>query len=107
MDYNIFSQSGLKLINDQFNKRAKLDTGTFCNYECYFCYYIDDLDKTTPLEKIKERALKIYNCGMREIDLSGGESAVHRDWFAILDYCGEIGFTNISALTNGSKFAKQ
>ncbi|WP_412463065.1 radical SAM protein [Halobacteriovorax sp. RT-2-6] len=105
MDYNIFSHSGLRLINDKFNKRAKLDTGTFCNYECYFCYYLDDLDKVTPLETIKKRAQKIYNCGMREIDLSGGESSVHRDWFAILDYCKEVGFTNISALTNGAKFA--
>ncbi|MDD0854371.1 radical SAM protein [Halobacteriovorax sp. GB3] len=105
MDYNIFSSTGLKLVEDKYNQRAKLDTGTFCNYECYFCYYLNDLDKITPVDIIKKRAKKLRDFGISEVDLSGGESAVHRDWFQILDYCNELGFTHISALTNGSKFA--
>lgn len=96
---------GLELISDPYNSRAKLDTGTFCNYECTFCYYLDQLDKVTPLEVIKNRAQKIRSFGIKEIDLSGGESSVHRNWFEILDYCKELGFENISALTNGYKFA--
>lgn len=105
MNYNEFSSIGLALIDDPYNSRAKLDTGTQCNYECTFCYYIDQLDKVTPLNIIKDRAKKIRDFGIKEIDLSGGESSVHKDWFAILDYCKEIGFENISALTNGYKFA--
>ena len=26
---------------------------------------------------------------MNEIDLSGGESSIHKDWLDILDYCKE------------------
>lgn len=105
MNYNLFSSIGLDLIDDQINSRAKLDTGTHCNYECSFCYYLDKLDVVTPAEVIKKRAKKLRDFGMNEIDLSGGESSIHKDWLEILDYCKEIGFKNISTLTNGSKFA--
>lgn len=105
MNYNEFSSAELIHIDDPYNSRAKLDTGTQCNYECSFCYYIDQLDKVTPLETIKHRAEKIRKFGIREIDLSGGESSIHRNWFEILDYCKELGFENISALTNGYKFS--
>lgn len=105
MNFNEFSSIGLELINDRFNTRAKLDTGTHCNYECSFCYYLDKLDVVTDVQVIKDRAKKLYDFGMTEIDLSGGESSIHRNWFEILDYCRELGFKNISALTNGFKFA--
>lgn len=105
MNYNLFSSIGLDLIEDTINSRAKLDTGTHCNYECKFCYYLDKLDVKTDLEVIKERALKIRQFGIKEIDLSGGESSIHQGWFELLDYCREIGFQNISTLTNGARFA--
>jgi len=44
---------------------------------------------------------------MEEIDLSGGESSIHQNWFEILDYCREIGFKNISTLSNGATFANK
>lgn len=105
MNYNQFSSAELKLLSDPINMRAKLDTGTHCNYKCSFCYYLDKLHVVTPLEKIKQRAKKLYDFGITEIDLSGGESSVHRDWFKILDHCKELGFKNISCLSNGYKFA--
>lgn len=105
MNYNQFSSIELEILQDKFNTRAKLDTGTHCNYECSFCYYLDKLDVVTDVEIIKARAKKLYDFGMTEIDLSGGESSIHRNWFEILDYCKELGFKNISALTNGFKFA--
>ena len=89
------------------NSRAKLDTGTQCNYDCGFCYYSDRLDVITGFEKIKERARKIAGLGLKQVDLSGGESSIHSKWFEILDYCRELGFESISALTNGHKFAKK
>lgn len=107
MNYNEFSAINLKVLDDRFNTRAKLDTGTHCNYECSFCYYLDKLDVVTDVEVIKTRAKKLYDFGMTEIDLSGGESSIHRQWFEILDYCRELGFKNISALTNGFKFANK
>lgn len=82
-----------------------MDTGTHCNYECSFCYYLDKLDVVTPLNVIKARAKKIRDFGIEEIDLSGGESSIHENWFEILDYCGELGFSSISCLSNGSRFS--
>ena len=67
--------------------RAKLDTGTFCNYDCEFCYYQGDLDKVTSFDVIKDRIDILHKYGITEVDLSGGESSVHKQWFDILDYC--------------------
>lgn len=105
MNYNIVSGLGLHLLTDETNSRAKLDTGTFCNYECEFCYYLEDLDKQTSLDIIKKRADEIKSCGISEVDLSGGESSVHPNWFEILSYCKALGFQKISCLSNGSKFS--
>ena len=84
--------------------RAKLDTGTFCNYDCEFCYYRDKLDIKTPLEVVKQRADYLLAYGITQVDLSGGESSVSPDWFDILDYCNER-FEHVSCLTHGGRFA--
>lgn len=86
--------------------RAKLDTGTFCNYDCEFCYYQGLLHVKTDFETIKNRIDTIYEYGIEQIDLSGGESSVHKNWFDILQYC-ENKFSNISTLSNGWAFAKE
>ena len=86
--------------------RAKLDTGTFCNYDCEFCYYQGDLDKVTNLPTIKRRIDILHKYGINEVDLSGGESSVHKQWFDILDYCNDR-FDHISTLSNGWAFAKE
>lgn len=85
-------------------ERGKLDTGTHCNYRCGFCYYFNDLDKVTPVAEIKKRIDYLVSCGIKQADLSGGESSIHRNWFDILDYCIEKGLT-VSCLSNGSKFS--
>lgn len=105
MNYNLFSGTNLDLIDLEINSRSKLDTGTFCNYECSFCYYLEDLDKVTSLEIIKKRARDIKALGIKQVDLSGGESSLHSNWFEILDYCVELGFEKISCLSNGSRFS--
>ena len=102
MNYNRFSKP-LNQNNMLINSRAKLDTGTQCNYKCSFCYYINDLDKVTNIDIIKGSIDNIYDNGIKEIDLSGGESSIHKDWFEILDYC-DSKFENISCLSNGSMF---
>jgi MoaA/NifB/PqqE/SkfB family radical SAM enzyme len=86
--------------------RARLDTGTFCNYDCEFCYYQGDLDKVTSFDIIKKRIDVLYKYGIDEVDLSGGESSVHKQWFDILDYCNSR-FSNISTLSNGWAFARE
>lgn len=86
--------------------RAKLDTGTFCNYDCEFCYYRDRLDVKTPFEVVKEQADYLLAYGITQVDLSGGESSVSPDWFKILDYCNER-FEHVSCLSHGGKFANK
>ena len=99
-----------KLLEQDYStppcNRAKLDTGTFCNYDCEFCYYQGLLHLKTDLDTIKKRVDKIHEYGLNEIDLSGGESSIHKHWFDILDYCNDK-FDNISTLTNGWAFAKE
>lgn len=86
--------------------RAKLDTGTFCNYDCEFCYYRDQLDIKTPFDVVAARADYLRDYGITQVDLSGGESSVSPDWFTILDYCNER-FEHISCLSHGGKFANK
>lgn len=85
-------------------ERAKLDTGTHCNYRCEFCYYKTQLDVVTDFEIIKKRIDYLVDCGIKEVDLSGGESSIHKQWFDILDYCKSKKL-KISTLSNGYKFA--
>lgn len=86
--------------------RAKLDTGTFCNYDCEFCYYQGQLHLKTDYDTIVERINILHKYGITEVDLSGGESSIHKQWFDILRYCDER-FEHISTLSNGWAFAKE
>ncbi len=105
----------MRLYNELSNKlqidrdepiceRAKLDTGTHCNYRCEFCYYKTQLNDVTEFEVIRQRIDYLVACGIKEADLSGGESSIHKQWFDILDYCKSKGL-KISTLSNGYKFA--
>ena len=102
--YNVPSTKYIEVSDRPINTRAKLDTGTHCNYECGFCYYLDKLNERTDFNEIKKRIDYIHSCGIKEIDLSGGESSIHKDWFKILDYCKSKGL-RLSCLSNGYKFA--
>jgi len=104
MNYNRFSNKLEYNTSNKICNRAKLDTGTHCNYKCKFCYYIDHLNDVTNFDVIKERIDYLYKCGITEVDLSGGESSIHKDWFKILEYCNKL-FESVTTLSNGYKFA--
>jgi MoaA/NifB/PqqE/SkfB family radical SAM enzyme len=104
--YNELSHK-LEIDRDEpLNNRAKLDTGTHCNYRCEFCYYKTQLNEVTEFETIKKRIDYLVDCGISEADLSGGESSIHKAWFDILDYCKSKGL-RVSTLSNGYKFANK
>jgi MoaA/NifB/PqqE/SkfB family radical SAM enzyme len=86
--------------------RAYIDTGKFCNYDCEFCYYKDQLDNRDDFELIKSRISRAAEYGMKSIEFCGGESTVEPNWFKFLDYAVECGFKSISVVTNGSMLAK-
>lgn len=105
----LYNQLSNKLDIDRIepvNNRAKLDTGTHCNYRCEFCYYKTQLNDITEFAIIKERIHYLVACGITEVDLSGGESSIHNEWFDILDYCKSKGL-KVSCLSNGYKFANK
>lgn len=103
----LFSSIGLKFdTTTTENKRARLNTGFLCNYNCEFCYYKDRLDQRDSLETIKDRIDDIYNYDIRQIDLSGGESSIEPNWFNILDYCMEKDMY-ISTISHGGHFHKK
>lgn len=105
--YNTSSTSKIEVdYNESFCNRAKLDTGTNCNYNCSFCYYGDKLNQVTNFDIIKKRIDNLVKIGIKEADLSGGESSIHKDWFKILDYC-KLNNLKISTLSNGSKFKNE
>lgn len=107
MDINNLSINSFNIdYTTQRGNRAKLDTGFHCNYHCEFCYYLDKLDQKTSYDTIKKRIDILYSYGIDEVDLSGGESSIHKDWFKILDYCNNK-FKNISCLSNGSVFSNE
>jgi len=93
-------------FHEVINNRAKLDTGTHCNYRCEFCYYKTQLNEITDFDIIKKRIDYLVACGITEVDLSGGESSIHKQWFDILDYCKSKNL-KISTLSNGYKFADE
>lgn len=101
------SSAGLELdLTTPPCNRARLDTGTFCNYDCEFCYYKDMLDIKTPWEIVQKRIDHLVSYGITQVDLSGGESSVSPDWFRILDYCNTR-FERISCLSHGGRFANK
>lgn len=101
----------LKDLNDIYNsstfcKRGRLNTGTRCQANCYFCYYKNQLNaEHLDLNIIKNEIDLLKSSGITEIELSGGESTIHKDFFKILDYIKEVGYEYSSMLSNGIKLA--
>ena len=91
--------------NVKLCKRGKLDTGTFCNYNCVFCYYKNDLQNKIQYNIILDRIKKLESLGCRDFDLSGGEPSILPEFFDILKYLNNKGCT-VSCVTNGFNFAK-
>lgn len=101
----ILSSYGVKLLpNEKRCKRLRVFTGPFCNHRCVFCYYKNRLHEKFTFDMVKERIDIAYEYGCRDVDLSGGESSIRKDFFEILDYCTSKGM-KVSTVSNGWKFA--
>ena len=101
----VFSTAGLKLdLIEPMNERARINTGYLCNYGCEFCYYKTKLDQRDSLDLIKTRIDDVIKYGIKQVDLSGGESSIEPNFFNILDYCKEKELY-VSTLSHGGKFS--
>lgn len=74
-----------------------------CNLRCRHCYRESDADKNAylPTEDLLEILQRLRDAGLRSVELTGGEPTLHRDFPAILEFCGQA-FDLIGVLTNGT-----
>lgn len=101
------------LKDKPINKRAKIDTGKFCNRSCFFCYYYNDLNSKDFLSPLNAGVLAGYllDRGIEEIELSGGEPTAHPKILEVVKSIkNEFIIRNlvpkISIVTNGSLSTK-
>lgn len=96
------------------NRRAKIDTGKFCNASCDFCYYKTQLNSQeflTP-EKAEEIAEYLISKGIEEFELSGGEPTISKHFQAIIEVLAKVQIRHnlpvmISVVTNGYLFRQE
>ena len=95
----------------QLSERGEIRVGFRCNARCGFCYYQDLLDN--PVEKepttgqIARQLQALRSMGATEIEFTGGEPTIRPDLPELIDDARELGFVNISIITNGLRLAKR
>ncbi|MGA2143249.1 MAG: radical SAM protein [Brevinematales bacterium] len=83
-------------------KRLPLYIGTKCNIKCKFCYYYSVTDEDNlSYEEIITTLKKYKKEGIDSIDITGGEPTIHKDIVRIVKKASEMGFKEISMITNG------
>jgi len=92
--------------NIQETKRVKIHTGYACNLRCKFCYYYDYPQSKDPsTEKLKSFLNFAAKRGIKDIDFSGGEPTIRRDFPELLEHAKKLGFKKICIITNGQRMA--
>lgn len=82
--------------------RTKIPTGFKCNIKCRFCYYGDLLtSENPPTERIKSMLDYAKKRGIKDIDFSGGESTLRKDFPELVSYARSLEFRTICVITNG------
>ncbi len=88
--------------------RVRIATGLKCNIRCPFCYYGDELNTQ---EYAHDRVLRMmdlaWDFGVREIDFSGGEPTIRKDFTDLLAYAQTKGFKKICVITNGVRISSR
>jgi len=85
-------------------KRVKIHTGYACDLRCKFCYYYDYPQSRNPsTEKLKSFLDFSVKCGMEDIDFSGGEPIIRKDFPELLRHAKKLGFKRICVITNGQR----
>ena len=97
-------------MKDVVTKRVDLNLGYSCNADCPFCYYKisvksrrKDKDLTTQQAKRLIRYIKWR--GKEIIDFTGGEPTIRKDICELVFYAKELGFKEITIITNGLKLS--
>jgi MoaA/NifB/PqqE/SkfB family radical SAM enzyme len=93
----------------ELSQRGDIRLGYRCNARCGFCYYQALLDN--PVEKepttaqLRARLLALRTEGATEVEFTGGEPTIRPDLPELVGYTRELGFANISVISNGLRLA--
>ena len=87
-------------------------TGYSCNNACIFCTRPNDPSVPNVWGYVKDKSMEqLYNeltkarAKFNGVILTGGEPAIRKDFFEILQKCVSLGFEKISIQTNARRFA--
>lgn len=91
------------------SQRGDIRLGYRCNARCGFCYYQDLLDnpvdKEPKSEDLRAQLRALREAGATEVEFTGGEPTIRPDFPELIAYAKELGFINVSVITNGLRLA--
>jgi len=90
--------------------RLDANLGYVCNNNCMFCYFKHrkDMVDNPSTSEVKRRLSLIRQLGIKTVELTGGEPTIREDILELISYAKkEMGFENISIITNGSRFCDE
>lgn len=91
------------------SQRGDIRLGYRCNARCGFCYYQDLLDnpvdKEPRSEDLRAQLRTLRNEGATEVEFTGGEPTIRPDFAELITCAKELGFINVSVITNGLRLA--
>jgi len=77
-----------------------------CNIRCPFCYYNEELNQQQyRFQEVIEMLDTAWELGIRDIDFSGGEPTMRKDFVDMIAYAKDKGFEHICVITNGTRIA--
>jgi MoaA/NifB/PqqE/SkfB family radical SAM enzyme len=83
--------------------RGLLNVGWICNLRCTHCFFHETPKKWKPFYRILLHLLLIRICGMRKVDITGGEPTLYPRLMLLLRVCRVLGFTETRINTNGTQ----
>jgi len=84
--------------------------GFACNERCRFCYYLESIESKTTTNRTTDENKKQIREGRKifgktQIEFTGGEATIRPDFPELVAYAKELGYEEISLITNGLKMS--
>jgi radical SAM protein with 4Fe4S-binding SPASM domain len=105
--YEFLGKDNLSPVQYPYN--AYLNVTNFCNLKCSYCYFGSHPNLDHGLEKTQmfEIVDKLYDGGIKNIVISGGEPLLRPNISELLVYIKGKGFEEITLLTNGTSVSEE
>lgn len=94
----------------KFSERVEIRLGYRCNARCPFCYYLDSVTSSEgepSTQQVIRRLQIMRKQGATEVEFTGGEPTIRKDIFELVACAKDLGFVNISFITNGLRLASK